>query len=179
MDPQKQETTQPSQQEKVSQPLRPGAPPVVSVESETSPAQWVSMVLGVAFILVGLAGFVLPNLLGMHLNASHNIVHLVSGVLSIWFGVGRSNLTAERFCYIFGTIYGMLGLAGFLFGSAVSMIPPMMDYDSYWWRVIPGYLELGTADHVVHILIGLAFVAGAYLTSRKLRNMVPKGTTWH
>ncbi|AHZ85898.1 DUF4383 domain-containing protein [Bdellovibrio bacteriovorus] len=167
-------------QEKVSKPIqRPEEKPVVLAETETSPAQWVCMVVGVAFVLVGMAGFVLPNLFGMHLGWTHNLVHIFSGIAALWFGVNNSLLSAERFSYVFGAIYGMLGLAGFLFGSNTSMIPPAMDYDSFWWRLVPGYLELGTADHIVHILIGAAFVIGAWLTARKLDRMAPKGTTWH
>ncbi len=167
--------------ERISKPLSPKetAPSVVQVEEETSPAQWVCMVLGVALILVGMAGFVLPNLFEMHLGWGHNIIHIISGLLALWFGVGNSFLSAERFSYAFGAIYGMLGVAGFLFGSNTSMIPPDMDYDSFWWRLIPGYLELGTSDHIVHVCIGLAFVVGAWMTARKLKRLAPKGTTWH
>ncbi|WP_347358669.1 DUF4383 domain-containing protein [Bdellovibrio sp.] len=181
MEPQRPDLEKLPKEERVSKPTPPKVEgkPVVQVESETSPAQWVCMVLGVAFVLVGMSGFVLPNLFGMHLGWGHNIVHILSGIVALWFGVGNSIITAERFSYVFGAIYGMLGLAGFLFGSNTSMIPPTMDYDSFWWRLIPGYLELGTADHIVHVLIGAAFVIGAWLTARKLDRIAPKGTTWH
>jgi hypothetical protein len=32
------------------------------------------------------------------------------------------------------------------------------------FRLIPGYLELGTMDHLVHVLIGLVFIIAAALT---------------
>lgn len=185
MEPQRPEQQSYKQHELKKDPLqRPVIPPKdvkpsVRVTSDTTPAQWVCMVMGVGFILIGLGGFVLPNLFGMHLGWGHNIIHLVSGVLSLWFGVGRSELTAEKFSYSFAAIYGALGVAGFLFGQNTSLIPPMMDYDSFWWQLIPGSVEFGTADHIVHLLIGGIFVVGAYLSTRRMKNVAPKGTLWH
>ena len=185
MEPQRPEQQPNRQQEfkkdQIQRPVVPSADikPSVRITTETTAAQWVCMVMGVAFILLGLGGFVLPNLFGMHLGWGHNIVHLVSGVFSLWFGVGKSDFSAERFSYIFATIYGVLGVAGFLFGQNTSLIPPTMDYDSFWWRLIPGSMELGTADHVVHLLIGGIFVIGSYLSTKRIKNVAPKGTLWH
>lgn len=164
--------------------LRPVIPPpdikpMRRESEETSAAQWVCMVMGVAFILIGLAGFVIPNLFGMHLGWGHNIIHLVSGVASLWFGISRSFVTAERFSYAFGGFYAVLGLLGFILGSNTNMIPPMMDHDSFWLPIIPGSLEFGTADHIIHLLIGGAFILGAYMTARRMRVVAPKGTTYH
>ena len=35
----------------------------------------------------------------------------------------------------------------------------------YLWKVIAGMLELGTVDHLVHILLGLVLVIGGLLTN--------------
>ena len=45
-------------------------------------AKTICKILGVVFLLVGVAGFAAPRLLGAHLDASHNVVHIVSGVVS-------------------------------------------------------------------------------------------------
>ena len=50
-------------------------------------AKQVCMILGVVFLLVGILGFVMPGLLGAHLTLAHNIVHLVTGALALWFGL--------------------------------------------------------------------------------------------
>src|SRR5258708_36283822 len=53
-------------------------------------AKTVCKLLGIVFILVGVAGFVAPKLLGAHLNPAHNAVHLVSGVIALYFGFAGS-----------------------------------------------------------------------------------------
>lgn len=185
MEPQRSEQPYRQQKElKREKILRPIVPPPdmrpqPRETEETSAAQWVCMVMGVAFILIGLAGFVIPNLFGMHLGWGHNIIHLVSGAASLWFGITRSFLTAERFSYGFGGFYAALGIIGFIAGTNTNMIPPMMDHDSFWWPIIPGSLEFGTADHIIHLLIGGAFILGAYMTARRMRKVVPKGTMYH
>ena len=117
-------------------------------------AKTVCKILGVVFVLVGLCGFVAPNLLGAHLNTPHNIVHIVSGLLAIYFGFAGSLSAARAFCLIFGIVYLALGILGFAFGT-----PP-----DAMWHVGP--LELGTADHGIHVLLGVVFLAGGLFTKK-------------
>jgi len=49
-------------------------------------AKTVCKILGVVFLLVGVVGFVAPTLLGAHLSPAHNAVHIVSGVIALYFG---------------------------------------------------------------------------------------------
>jgi hypothetical protein len=46
-------------------------------------AKTVCKILGVVFLLVGVAGFAAPNLLGAHLSTPHNVVHIVSGAIAL------------------------------------------------------------------------------------------------
>jgi hypothetical protein len=46
-------------------------------------AKAICKVLGVVFLIIGLLGFVSPNLLGMHLSGIHNIIHLISAALAL------------------------------------------------------------------------------------------------
>ena len=105
-------------------------------------------ILGFILVLVGVIGFFAPHLFGMHLTAFHNVVHLFSGAVAIYFGVKGSTQGARNFCFIFGTVYGLLALAGFVGGHA----------DSRMLTVIPQHFELGIADHVVHIVVAAAFL---------------------
>ena len=50
-------------------------------------AKTISTILGIVFLLVGLLGFAAPNLMGMHLSTTHNLIHLVSGALALYFGL--------------------------------------------------------------------------------------------
>jgi hypothetical protein len=107
---------------------------------------------GILLILAGLVGFAAPSLMGMHLSTAHNIVHLVSGAIALYFGLKATPASARAFCIVFGAAYGLLGLIGFAAGGP-----------GYTLTLIPGELVLGTMDHVVHVLLGAIFlIAGLF-----------------
>ena len=112
-------------------------------------AKTLSTVLGIIFLVVGLLGFAAPNLMGMHLSVAHNVVHLVSGALALYFGTKGTYDSARAFCIIFGIIYGLLGLIGFVAGGA-----------DYMLTVIPDQLVLGKMDHIIHVILGILFIIG-------------------
>src|SRR4051812_49480696 len=77
-------------------------------------AKTIATILGIIFLVVGLLGFAMPGIMGMHLSAAHNVVHLVSGALALYFGTKGTYESARAFCIIFGLVYGLLGLIGFV-----------------------------------------------------------------
>lgn len=113
-------------------------------------AKTIATLLGIVFILAGLVGFVAPNLLGAHLSPAHNVVHLVSGAIALYLGLAGSASRARMFCLIFGTVYLLLGVAGLVAGTGSERM----------FTVIPGALELGTVDHMIHVVLGLIFLGG-------------------
>ena len=117
-------------------------------------AKTVCKILGFLFLLVGLLGFVAPNALGAHLTPAHNIVHIVSGVIALYFGFAGTLSGARGFCLVFGIVYLALGI----FGMVMGMDPGKM------WHVGP--LVLGTADHGIHLLLGAIFLAGGLFTKK-------------
>jgi hypothetical protein len=129
-------------------------------------AKKICTLVGIVFLLVGIAGFVMPTLLNAHLSLAHNLVHIISGVIALYFGVAGTLAGARMFSLIFGIVYGLLGIAGFLLGKAGNLTIPGMEAmaDSNLFQVIPGVLELGMMDHVIHILIGVLFLIGALAT---------------
>ncbi len=134
-------------------------------------AKTIATVLGVAFILVGLVGFISPGFLGTHLSLAHNLVHIISGAVALYFGLAGTLAGARLFDLVFGAVYLLLGVVGFLLGSpGAPTIAGMADMgtDGRLFRVIPGALELGTMDHVVHILLGIVFLIGGLLTKADL-----------
>jgi Domain of unknown function (DUF4383) len=129
-------------------------------------AKTVCKLLGVIFIIVGIAGFVAPTLLGAHLSMVHNLVHIVSGAIALYFGFAGSASGARGFCIIFGIVYLLLGICGFVLGHpGISTMPGMaeMGQDPRLWPVLRGTLELGQRDHIIHILLGVIFLAGGAL----------------
>lgn len=128
-------------------------------------ARTVATVLGIGFLLLGAAGFVVPDLLGMHLSMAHMIIHLVTGAASLYFGLKGTLAGARLFCISFGAVYALLGVAGFLAGGSGSPTAGVPGpEDPRLLRVLPGTLELGTMDHSVHILLGLIYLIGGFMT---------------
>ena len=117
-------------------------------------ANRIATILGVLFLLVGLAGFAAPNLLGAHLSLAHNIIHLVSGAISLWLGLKGTPSAARSFCLAFGAVYLLLGIAGFLAGDGAERM----------LTLIPDQLMFGTMDHIIHVLLGLIYLVGGLTT---------------
>jgi hypothetical protein len=102
---------------------------------------------GALLVLTGLLGFIAPGFMGMHLSAAHNVLLLLSGALAIYFGLMATQAAGRTFCLVFGAVYGLLGLAGFVAGGT-----------DYTYAIIPGALVLGTMDHLVHLIFGAVFL---------------------
>ncbi len=117
-------------------------------------AKRIATLLGAVFILVGIVGFFSHDLLGAHLSTIHNVIHLVSGALALYFGLKATLAQAKLFCLIFGIVYGLLGVVGYLVGDP--------DNDRMF-KVFEG-LSLGRMDHIIHILLGVLFLVGALMT---------------
>jgi hypothetical protein len=117
-------------------------------------AKRIATLLGIVFILVGIVGFLKHDLLGAHLSMLHNVIHLVSGALALYFGLKGTLAQAKLFCLIFGAVYALLGVVGYLLGNP--------DHDREW-KVLEG-LVLGRMDHIIHILLGVIFLIGALMT---------------
>ncbi|MEK6279232.1 MAG: DUF4383 domain-containing protein [Acidobacteriota bacterium] len=116
-------------------------------------AKTVCKILGVVFLLIGIAGFVAPTLMGFHLSPAHNLVHLLSGAIALYLGFSGSLSAAKTFCLVFGVVYLGLGILGMVMGD------PAMDR---MWHLGP--LALGMTDHGLHIILGAVFLAGGLFT---------------
>lgn len=119
-------------------------------------AKTVCKILGVVFLLVGVIGFVAPRLLDAHLTPAHNVVHLVSGAIALYFGFAGSLSGAKTFSLVFGIVYLALGI----FGMALGEGPDRM--------FLRDPLPLGQADHGIHILLGVIFLAGGLFTKKSV-----------
>ncbi|HYP02254.1 MAG TPA: DUF4383 domain-containing protein [Pyrinomonadaceae bacterium] len=127
-------------------------------------AKRICTILGIVFLLVGIVGFVAPGVGGFHLSTAHNLIHIVSGALALYFGLAGTLSAARLFCIVFGVVYGLLGIAGFLLGAPGTPSMPGMAADGRLFKVLPGMLELGTSDHTFHILLGIVFLVAGLMT---------------
>jgi hypothetical protein len=82
----------------------------------------IAFAFGAVFLLVGILGFVPAaardgHLLGIfHVNPTHNMVHIATGVGAIACAM-TSALSAQMFFRIFGVIYGLVAALGFVMGD--------------------------------------------------------------
>jgi hypothetical protein len=109
-----------------------------------------AIVFGLIFLLVGALGFVLAfthqqMLLGIfHVNDAHNIVHLLTGAVALISGIAGAH-AAQIFFRVFGVIYGIVAILGFMQGSGLLL----------------GFLSNNLADAWLHAGIALfALVLG-------------------
>ncbi|ASS74541.1 hypothetical protein CIG75_05700 [Tumebacillus algifaecis] len=92
-------------------------------------------VAGWIFLLIGLLGFFMNDLFGLiQFDTTHNIVHLVLGVLGI--AAGQSVTWSRLYAQVFGTIYVLLGILGFF-------LPDLL-----------GYHHLEVTENLVHVILG-------------------------
>ncbi len=105
-----------------------------------------AVVFGIAFIAAGILGFV-PGittsdgyLLGIfHVNAAHNVIHLVSGAAALYAGMQSESLSRLYF-QVFGVIYALVALLGLFYGRE-----PLL-----------GFIAHNPADVVLHLVIAAA-----------------------
>ncbi|MGD7002193.1 DUF4383 domain-containing protein [Corynebacterium halotolerans] len=128
--------------------------------------QIISLIYGVVFLLVGVAGFI-PGLtqnvgelqfagheghamlLGIfHVSILHNIVHLLFGVAGV--ALARTPASARHFLLWGGIIYLLL----FLYGLFI-------DYDS-----AANFVPLSDANNWLHLGLGVTMVALSFLPGR-------------
>ena len=136
-------------------------------------AKTIATILGVVFLVVGVLGFIAPGLAGFHLSLAHNLVHIISGALGLYFGLKGTLAAARLFCIVFGIVYGLLGVAGYALGTDRQHTLAGVTHggtDSNLLQVIAGQLELASMDHGLHILLGLVFLVGGLLTKANVRD---------
>ncbi len=103
---------------------------------------------GVVFLLLGILGFVpgITNdqmLLGIfHVNAAHNVVHLLSGAIALWAGM-TSAAYARTYFRVFGIVYALVAVLGFATGNGLLL----------------GLISNNMPDTWLHVLIAAAALA--------------------
>ena len=119
------------------------------MEKEASMARTTCKVLGLAFLVAGLVGFVQPHFLGFHLTTIHNVIHLATAAVALYLGFAGTLTAARTFCLTFGAVYALLGVLGFL---APGLVATVLGH--------PGPVSGGdlTPDNLFHIVAGGAFV---------------------
>jgi hypothetical protein len=106
----------------------------------------------------------------MHLSGAHNIIHLISAALALYFGFAASPGAARTFALIFGAVYLLLGALGFIApGSVAGLLQA---------HHTPGALRSLAADNIVHLLLGSIFIIAGLSRARHVAPITThRGTT--
>jgi hypothetical protein len=129
-----------------------GPPVAHAAPGARFPHQWLALVVAVAFLLLGVAGFAVTGfsgfteydpsqtVLGLAVNPLHNLVHLLVGVvgLAFWSRADR----ARTYGWILAVAFGVVALYGFVVSG---------DADG-------NVLNLNGADNVLHLVTALVGV---------------------
>lgn len=102
---------------------------------------------GVVFILVGIWGFVNAPILGLfEVNALHNTIHVLSGIVALAATAGGARY-AKLYFQVFGVVYALVTVLGFgVPGGNILGVLPLNLYDNLLHLVIAALaLYLGFA----------------------------------
>lgn len=103
-----------------------------------------AIIFGIVMLIVGILGFIpqfTPHglLFGLfHVNAEHNWIHILTGIVSILCGL-TSEHASRLYFQIFGIIYALVAILGFFYGD----------------RPILGLIANNLADAVLHVIIAI------------------------
>lgn len=123
-------------------------------------AKTIVMLLGVVFVIVGILGFFNDPVLGIfEVDPVHNIVHLLSGIVAL--AMGRSEAGAKTFAKVFGLVYLLVTVLGFIMGTDSKLL---------------GLMEINGADNILHLLLAVVllwagFAGGSSNTARPMNTM--------
>lgn len=105
--------------------------------------QTLAKLFGAVFLVIGILGFV-PGitsdgyLLGIfEVDTLHNIIHLLSGILALV--LAKDAMKAKLYFKVFGVVYALVTIIGFLHGSSVL-----------------GLIGVNLADNLLHLIIAVA-----------------------
>jgi hypothetical protein len=110
-------------------------------------------VFGIIFLVLGILGFVpgastqlegLPHLFGIFAHdAIHNIVHILTGIIGLL--TASSDRYAKWYLQIFGIIYVLIAIAGFLQGDTVV-----------------GLFTVNMAGNILHLGLGIGLLTAGF-----------------
>jgi hypothetical protein len=126
---------------------------------DSTPASLYAGLIGAVLLVAGIIGFFYSASFGtpgstdavlgiLEVNAWHNLVHILSGVLGL--AAFASGPRASRtYALVFGVVYLVVAIWGFIIGSQESIL---------------GFLPVNTEDSILHLILGLLGI-GAYAAS--------------
>jgi len=91
----------------------------------------VTWILGIVLLVVGIIGFVNAPVLGIfQVDTVHNIIHILSGIIAI-IAVSSSESAARMYLIVFGIVYALVTIVGFVNGGNILGIFMVNQADNY------------------------------------------------
>ncbi len=104
-------------------------------------AKQFSIILGIVLLAVGILGWVSGGhnhqLIVFGINMNHNLVHLLSGAVALLAAFMGGEKYSKVYCLVFGAVYGIVTIAGFL---NVAQVVTLLNIN-----VADNFLHLGIA----------------------------------
>jgi Domain of unknown function (DUF4383) len=119
-------------------------------------AKIVCKIIGIALLPVGILGFFVSDLLGLHLVPVHNVIHIATSLVCLYFGFAASTKAAHSFCQVFGVVYLLVAILGFILPDI--LVSLLMGHK----MSAPDSLIM---DNIVHLLLGIVFMAAGLIRS--------------
>jgi len=112
-------------------------------------AKQYATVVGIVVVLVGVLGlFTGPTLLGFNSDILEDVIHLVTGGLMAYVGLGmRDPGPARSVVGVLGIVYLVVGVLGFVIPMLFGLLPT-------------GY---GIADNILHLALGVLGIMVGYV----------------
>jgi hypothetical protein len=124
-----------------------------------TPASLYAGLIGAVLLVAGILGFFYSASFGspgdvdavlgiLDVNAWHNLIHILSGVLGLLaFSAGPR--ASRTYALAFGVVYMIVAIWGFIIGSGDSIL---------------GFIPINTEDNILHVILGVLGI-GAYAAS--------------
>jgi hypothetical protein len=107
------------------------------------------IIIGAAFVLVGILGFIPNPIVSRNgffaVNPAHNLVHLVSGAAIL--ACAYTTIGAGIALKVFGVVYGLVALLGLFTGGDMLL----------------GFIRTNPADHWLHLVLAIVILAAGFL----------------
>jgi len=122
--------------------------------------------IGVVMVMIAVVGVFNTNFLGLNLSFMHCFVLAFFGFLSIYSGVTtrQKSFLINLFTGIFFLLNAVLG---FLMGDRDHLKVGYGTNEDLLVKFAPGFLELSTFDHILHLVLAIFMLLQAYSWKRK------------
>ena len=122
--------------------------------------------LGMVMVLIAVGGLFNSQFIGLSLSFMHCLVLGSSGLLIIWSGATTRH-KAFVINFTLGIFFLLNSILGFLVGDRGHIKLGYGTSEDFIVKFAPGFLELSTFDHILHLVLGVFMLIEAYSWGRR------------